>query len=785
MADEKKPAPLTTGLRGKNRKRGDDLSNYVFGRVQPQATPLEEAVLGAIMLDKDALTVVLDILQSQSFYLDAHQLIYRAMLRLFERSQPIDLLTVMEELKKSGDLEAVGGPAYLAELTNRVASAANIEYHARIIAQKHIQRELITVSTQTIRDAFEDTTDVFQLLDDAEQGLFAIAQQNMSKGYDSMGSLASKALKQLEELKNKEDGLTGVPTGFTELDRLTSGLQSSDLIILAARPGMGKCLGKGTKVLMYDGRLKKVEDICVGDRVMGDDSRPRSVLTLGRGRERMYWIRQSHGIDYRVNESHILSLKDKNGRILDISVRDFLAKSAEFQTVHQGFKVAVDFPERDTFLPPYFVGLGVAFANQKQRQAVTVGAGSNGENSGHEGPEAIKAEYLYNSRNKRLELLAGIIDSHDVKIGSDSIQLSLNIDQGPEIKYLADTLGYSTNLAFANATSSCLTISGNIEGIPTRIKKIAGRSHQKLWQQSDIRIEYDQVDDFYGFELDGNRRFLLEDMTVTHNTAFTLSLAKNAAATFQKPVAFFSLEMSSLQLAQRIIAMEAEISGMKMRNGQLEEYEWQQLNSAIERMSEVPIFIDDTPGINVFELRAKCRRMKMQHDIQLIVIDYLQLMSGGGDNQKGNREQEVSAISRALKGLAKELNVPVIALSQLSRAVEMRGGTKRPQLSDLRESGSIEQDADIVSFIYRPEYYQILEDEEGQSLKDVAEIIVAKHRHGALQTIKLRFTPEFARFSDLDDPDFSNLPEDTFDASSYNNIITRPSKMNDDEDIPF
>ncbi|MCB0629454.1 MAG: replicative DNA helicase, partial [Lewinella sp.] len=399
----------------RDKKRGDDLSNFVFGRVQPQATALEEAVLGAVMLDKDAISVILDILRSDSFYVDAHQLIFKAMLRLFEKSHPIDLLTVMEELKKSGDLEAVGGPAYLAELTNKVASAANIEYHSRIIAQKFIQRELITTSTKVIRDAFEDTTDVFELLDEAEQGLFSIAQQNMSRGSESMSSLASKMLKQLEELKNREDGLTGVPSGFTDFDRLTSGLQKSDLIILAARPGMGK-------------------------------------------------------------------------------------------------------------------------------------------------------------------------------------------------------------------------------------------------------------------------------------TSFTLSLAKNAAVEFGKGVAFFSLEMSSLQLAQRIISMEAEISGMKLRNGQLEEYEWQQLHSAIERIGEAPIFIDDTPGINIFELRAKCRRLKMQHDIQLIMIDYLQLMSGGGENQKGNREQEVSAISRALKGLAKELDVPVIALSQLSRAVEVRGGSKRPQLSDLRESGCLTGD---------------------------------------------------------------------------------------------
>jgi replicative DNA helicase len=432
------------------------------------------------------------------------------MKRLFERSQPIDVLTVMEELKKSGDIEVIGGPAYLAELTNKVASAANIEYHARIISQKFMQRELIRVSTSIIKNAFEDTTDVFDLLDEAEQGLYGIVQQNMSRSYEQIGSLASKAYKQLQELQNREDGLTGVPSGFTDLDRLTSGWQASDLVILAARPGMGK-------------------------------------------------------------------------------------------------------------------------------------------------------------------------------------------------------------------------------------------------------------------------------------TSFVLSTARNAALDYGKSVAIFSLEMSSVQLAQRLISMDAEVSSSKLRNGNLEKDEMERLVAAIDRISEAKIFIDDTPAINIFELRAKCRRMKMHHGIDLIVIDYLQLMSGGSENQRGNREQEVSAISRALKGLAKELQVPVIALSQLSRAVEVRGGSKRPQLSDLRESGSIEQDADIVSFIYRPEYYGITESPEGESLKGIAEIIVAKHRNGALKDVRLKFTDQFARFSDLDDPNFGDFPalDSMGEEAASPGIITRPSKMNEDEDIPF
>jgi replicative DNA helicase len=499
-----------TGMRANGkftRNNTNDLSSLVFGKVQPQALPLEEAVLGALMLDKDALPAVLDLLRPESFYSEAHQHIYRAIRELFQNSKPIDLLTVTEELKRVGVLEVCGGAYYLVELTNRVGSAANIEYHARIISQKHIQRELIRVSTSIIQEAYDDGSDVFDLMDKAERDLFAITENNLSRSFEGMSTLASKLLKQIETLSQKEDGLTGVPTGFTELDRLTSGWQPSDLIIVAARPSMGK-------------------------------------------------------------------------------------------------------------------------------------------------------------------------------------------------------------------------------------------------------------------------------------TAFILSLARNAAMDFGKGVALFSLEMSNLQLVQRLVAMESEVPSSKLRNGQLEAHEWQQLHNSIEKMSKAPIYIDDTPGINIFELRAKCRRLKAQHDIQIIIIDYLQLMTGGGENSKngGNREQEISAISRALKGLAKELNVPVIALSQLSRAVETRGGSKKPQLSDLRESGAIEQDADIVSFIYRPEYYQIMEDENGASTKGMADIIVSKHRNGALGEVRLRFIGEFSKFSDPDLNGFSDFTMD-FNAPQAN-IITRPSKINDD-DAPF
>lgn len=511
----KEPVKKLVGFRSNNRvslKGNAEMSSFVYGKVPPQAPQLEEAVLGALMLDKDAVALVVDILKPNSFYADAHGKIYQAIMHLFEKSIPIDMLTVTEELKKMGELESVGGAYYIVELTNKVASAANVEHHARIVSQKHIQRELIRVSNDLIRDSYDETTDVFELLDSAEQGLFSITESNLRSPYIDVGTAVGKTIKILEEISNRPDGLSGVPSGFTDLDRLTGGWQQSALVIIAARPGMGK-------------------------------------------------------------------------------------------------------------------------------------------------------------------------------------------------------------------------------------------------------------------------------------TALTMALMRNAAFEFKKGVAFFSLEMDETELVKRLISMETGISSEKMRSGKLEPYEWQQLMAFSEKLSEVPIFLDTTPALNVFELRAKCRRLKMQHDIQLVIIDYLQLMSGDSSGSKnGNREQEISQISRSLKGLAKELRVPVIALAQLSRAVEVRGGSKRPQLSDLRESGAIEQDADIVSFIYRPEYYQIMEDEDGNSTKGIAEIIVAKHRGGAQGTVKLKWEGEFTRFSNLEGTGllpYSGGTDDFFDLGGE----TFSSKINDDliggGDIPF
>lgn len=495
-------------------KKGDTVEiGKSLGKVPPQALELEEAVLGALMLEKDALTEVVDVLRPESFYHERHQLIYKAILSLFSKSEPVDLLTVTNRLRETGELEHAGGAYYITILTSKINSAANIEFHARIIAENSIKRDLISISSEITRDAFEDTTDVFELLDKTEQALFEVSESNIRKNYSDMQSIMREALDQLEKKKDNTDGLTGVPAGFSALDRITGGWQFSDLIIIAARPAMGK-------------------------------------------------------------------------------------------------------------------------------------------------------------------------------------------------------------------------------------------------------------------------------------TAFILSAVRNAAVEFNMPSAVFSLEMSSVQLVNRLISAEAELESDKLRKGNLEEHEWVQLHHKVSRLSDAPIFIDDTPALSILELRAKCRRLKAQHDIQLIVIDYLQLMSGDTSARKsGNREQEIASISRALKGIAKELNVPVIALSQLSRAVETRGGDKRPQLSDLRESGSIEQDADQVLFLYRPEYYGITEAEDGTPLTGTGEVIIAKNRHGSIEDVRLRFIGKYTKFCDLDSFDtpssnFNTFPSSAsdFDSTDTSGMMTFGSKMNSSDD---
>ena len=837
--------------------------NLEKGKLPPQALDLEEAVLGAMMIDKKGVDEVIDILQPDAFYKEGHKHIFEAIVQLFTDTQPIDLLTVSAQLKRNAKLDLAGGDFYLIQLTQKITSSAHIEFHSRIILQKFIQRSLIKISSEIIEESYDETTDVFDLLDKAESKLYEVTQGNIKRSSETAQSLVIQAKKRIEEIAGKE-GLSGIATGFHKLDKITSGWQPSDLVIIAARPGMGKCLGKGTKVLMFDGSLKNVEDISENELLMGDDSNPRKVLSIARGREKMYWIHQNKAMSYRVNESHILSLKrsrnegnHKQGDVLNITVKDYLEKSDKFKSNYKGYKVAVEFDSKELPLEPYYLGLWLGdghsysqritniddeiidylndYATRLQSELVVYEQENRTNNYSivnrnkfvsEEFTTCIQSElrtlnliqnkhipnnYLINSSENRLKLLAGIIDSDGYYTSQFNCFEIVQKDEKLliQIKFLCDSLGYRTSVRKKKTSIKStgfkgeafrLRIFGNLNEIPTKVKRKKARDWKSKvdWKVTGINVEFDKVDDYYGFEIDGNRLFLLEDCTVTHNTAFVLSMARNIAIDFGHPVALFSLEMSSVQLITRLISSETGLSSEKLRTGKLEKHEWEQLSSKVKDLEKAPLYIDDSPSLSIFDLRAKSRRLASQHGIKLIIVDYLQLMTAGGNGKGGgNREQEISTISRNLKALAKELSVPVIALSQLSRAVETRGSSKRPLLSDLRESGAIEQDADIVSFIYRPEYYKIDEwdDDEHSPTDGQAEFIIAKHRNGSLENIRLKFIGNLGKFDNLEDygGSYDDLPskmnhEEAFitkNLPSANEAFGSRASFDDDNDVPF
>ncbi|MFU8789100.1 MAG: replicative DNA helicase [Methylobacter sp.] len=797
--------------------------NYSFDRdysldslkVPPNSIQAEQSVLGGLMLDNQTWDSVSDKVVASDFYRRDHRLIFTTIEQLAEKQIPFDVITISEALEAIGELENSGGLSYLGMLAKDTPSAANIVTYANIVRDRSVLRQLIHVGTEISDSAFNtEGRETADLLENAEREVFKIAEQRQrgQGGFSTIKSLLARAVDKIETLFEQEGNITGAATGFTDFDELTSGLQPADLIIVAGRPSMGKCFGKGTGILMYSGEIKAVENIQVGDMLMGDDSTPRRVLSLARGREPMYWVRQNKALDYRVNASHILSLKrsrnegkHKNGDVLNIPLTDYLNAAPKFRTNYKGYKVAIEFAEQLLPVCPYFLGLwlgdGVSasvdiattdvevvdylrdYAGQlnlqlTEKQAKDKQGGDkcplysissqlrgNHQNNfslqkvlralGLLNNKHIPQLFLANSRANRLKLLAGLIDSdghyaHKYKMYEITQK---NLALATQIKFLCDSLGFRTSLIPKQAsikktgyqsTVYRVRFSGDVSDIPVRIarKKAAVWTSNRTWQQTGIQIEYDREDDYYGFVCDGNRLFLLEDMTVVHNTTIAMNMAENVAIKGDKPVAVFSMEMPGDSLAMRMMSSLGRIDQHRIRTGKLEDDEWPRLTSAINILAETKLFIDDTPALTPTEVRSRARRLAREHgQLGLIVLDYLQLMQSPSSGD--NRVQQISDISRGLKALAKELNVPVVALSQLNRNLEQRPN-KRPMMSDLRESGAIEQDADLIVFVYRDEVYN-----EDSPDKGIAEIIIGKQRNGPLGTVRLTFLGQYTRFENF------------------------------------
>ena len=782
---------------------------------------IERAVLSSILFNPEELEDVLGVLKAKDFYLPAHQKIFAVMIKLHEDDMPIDEEFIRNKIN-SKDVD----DSILIEILSANPITNTLAY-VREIKDGSVKRELATLATTIKKVALEEEVSANDALDTVQGALYKISTDSATSELKDMQVITSDTLSYIERMKklgNKH--LIGETTGFDALDRKTTGFNEGDLIIIAARPAMGKCLARGTKVLMFDGSLKNVEDVKIGDKLMGDDSKPRNILSVTSGKEQMYWVRQNKAIDYRVNESHILSLKrsrnegpHKNGDILNINVKEYLEKSDKFKSNYKGYKVPVDFEEKTTKIEPYFLGLWLgdgasrkvsiytqdseiidylnayakkldlqvreyiqenkcpeySITNKKQvdgKTAFSLQKLLREENLLEN--KHIPRDYLINSQKNRLELLAGLLDSDghydESANGFEITQKNENLAK--QIKYLCDTLGFRTSLIkkiakIKDIDFQCdvyrVRIFGNINIIPTKIKRKKAKEWtiNRTWNQTGITIEKDIVDEYFGFEIDGNKLFLLEDMTVTHNTALVLNMAlKNVE--MNKGVIFFSLEMPAEQLMLRMLAAKTSIPLQNLRKGDMSDNEWSQLSGAFEDLNTKKLFVDDNGSININQLRARVRKLAQNEDnnISVVIIDYLQLMQGTGNK---DRHQEVSDISRGLKMLAREMKIPIIALSQLNRGVESRPD-KRPMLSDLRESGAIEQDVDIIMFVYRDDVYK--ERDEARKEKEAkdkgeeyrssfvnkpveeAEIIIGKQRNGPIGTVKLDFQKALTRFVD-------------------------------------
>ena len=939
-------------------------------RSAPYSAEAELAVLGGMLIDADALTKAIEVVDDSMFYREGNRRAFRAMRRIFERGDVIDPVTLAEELRGAGDLEAVGGLQFIASVLDAVPTAANIEYHAKIVREKAVLRRLIEASTVTIQETYAHQGDIDELLDKAESRIFQIAQTHERKGFVWIKELLWPAMERIELLSQNSSAVTGVPTGFYELDEMTAGFQKGDLVIVAARPSMGKCLSHDAEIVLEDGSIATIEalyrrrqarlltlgadwklgiaepsafvddgekpvfrvttrlgrqvettlthpfltvggwkplgEIAVGQHV----AVPRRIPVEGTGEMRecevklLAYLIGDGGLtginprftsaDPRVREEFAdavhafggvtVTLEDSRGtRTPYLSVRrdpaataaaraELSAAVAEALPRERGAGVRVAAAvgaspasvsnwARGKTLPkserrralkglPYFeirpadvdaMEAGALAEMQAERNPLTAwleGLGLWGKGAAEKAVPAPvftlrreglalflnrlfatdgwatvlasgQAQVGYATVSERLArqiqhllLRFGIVASlrrRSVKYaGGRRAAWQLDVTDARSIRTFVREIGifgketavarveraveekrYQTNrdlvpveawerIAAAKGDESWASLArrAGIRGASNihvgaralsreRLAVLAralGDAELAAMAESDVywdevvAIEPLGMKQVYDLTIPGTHNFVANDVCV-HNTAFTLNIAQHAAISESKCVAFFSLEMSKDSLVQRLLTSEARVDAGRVRTGRLRDDDYPRLAQAAGLLNTAPIFIDDTPGITVLEMRAKARRLKSdREDLAMIVVDYLQLMQGNTKSE--NRQQEVSEISRGLKALAKELDVPVVALSQLSRAVESRPD-KRPMMSDLRESGAIEQDADVIMFLFRPEYYHGPTDKDGNSLEGRAEVIIGKQRNGATGTVNLMFHKEFTRFENF------------------------------------
>jgi replicative DNA helicase len=599
-----------------------------FDRMPPQALEAERSVLGAMLLSKDAIADVVEVIKPDDFYLPAHQLVYDAVLDLYARGEPADAVTVSAELTASGQLNRVGGAAYLHTLISTVPTAANAGYYAAIVADRATLRRMVTVGTRIVQrayDAASGASDVLGSVDDlvdrAQAEVYEVTERRTSEDYVHIESLLQATLDEIEKISSTGGIGTGIPTGFQQLDEITNGLHPGQMVTVAGRPGSGKALALDTPLPTPTG-WTTMGEVQVGDLLLGADGRPTRVV-------------------------------------------------ATTDVMHGRPCYEIEFSDGTVI--------------------------------------TADADHQWRARVELPALVGADGSARDAAVGS--------------------TVQTTRDLAVAKSSYARMTVCDTAGGTE-RLREIV-----EVRPVRSVPVRCVQVDNADQMYLCG------PTMIPTHNSTLALDFARSAAVKNQKATAIFSLEMGKLEIMMRLFAAEAGVALQSMRSGHMSDTDWRRLALRSSELAEAPLYIDDSPNLTMMEIRAKARRLRQRHDLQLIVIDYLQLMTSG--KRVESRQQEVSEFSRAMKLLAKELDVPVVALSQLNRGPEQRTD-KRPLLSDLRESGSIEQDSDLVLLVHRPDLYEMETERAGE-----ADLIIAKHRNGPTATVAVAFQGRYSRFADM------------------------------------
>ncbi|HEX6348937.1 MAG TPA: replicative DNA helicase [Candidatus Dormibacteraeota bacterium] len=670
------------------------------GRVPPHDLEAEGSVLGSVLLDPTAITRVLDLLTPEDFYRENNAQIYRAASELFRQGEPIDNITLADELTRMGVLERVGGRAHLAMLQEGVPTAANIEYYARIVKAKAQKRRLISAGATVSSLGFDDAVEADDALNEAQRAVYDIADQRVGTHLEVLYPLLKEAMERVDAQMARGTGVLGVPSGFHDLDRVTSGFKNSDLVVVAARPAMGKALALDTPIPTPDG-WKTMGTLRIGDQVFDENGRPCTItfateVQLGRD---CYEIEFSDGEVIVADAEHLWAVNARTARgPLTLTTRQMVS-SVLLANGRPNYSIPTAGPLRYTAVPG-----DRGRPEPPSSGRVAVGARLD---------VALRAPVA-----ERAALLRELVDA-----GGDYV--TDHREAASEVAELMIGLGLVARVSDADGLVR-VSVEPQGERFVMDIRGIAS-----------VPVRCIQVDSPSHLYLAGRA------CIATHNTSLALNIALHAAVHAKVPTAVFSLEMSKEQLVERLLCQQAKIDSQRMHRGMLSDREYEQLVMAIGPLENAPIYIDESPVLDELTVLLKARQAKLQFNIGLVVIDYLQLMKGRG-GKDDNRVQEVSSISRSLKGLARELKIPVIALSQLSRGPEARPN-KRPMLSDLRDSGSIEQDSDVVIFLYRDDYYNEKSEEPG-----ICEVIISKHRNGPTGTVKLRFRKEQTLFYNLE-----------------------------------